>query len=159
MWHWHWQQSALAHKLNYCLAWHYKICDIVNLVDLRRKLTSVHVHLFVHRGAMFVVGAVAHALGTSLDDVSLSRRTIQRARATTRTVATAAQKATCSLSVPLLLHWDGKLLPDIAGGPELVDRIAILVTSGQIEQLLAVPKIVRGTGEEQCRACIEALDD
>ena len=60
---------------------------------------------------------------------------------------------------PLLLHWDGKLLPDISGSKEVVDRVAILVTSGHVEQLLAVPKIDRSTGEEQCNACLGALDD
>jgi hypothetical protein len=28
-----------------------------------------------------------------------------------------------------------------------------------MEQLLAVPKIGRGTGQEQCNACLRALDD
>lgn len=33
------------------------------------------------------------------------------------------------------------------------------MTSGQTEQLLAVPKISRGTGEEQSQACIHSLND
>ena len=60
---------------------------------------------------------------------------------------------------PLLLHWDGRLLPDITDSKELVDRVAVLVTGGDLEQLLAVPKIGRGTGQEQCDACLRALDD
>ena len=51
------------------------------------------------------------------------------------------------------------MLPDIAGNKELVDRIAVLVSGGEMEQLLAVPKIGRGTGQEQCNACLRALDD
>ena len=54
---------------------------------------------------------------------------------------------------------DGKLLPDIASGTKVVDRIAILVTGEDIEQLLAVPKIGRGTGMEQCNACLSTLTD
>jgi hypothetical protein len=108
---------------------------------------------------MFVVGAVAQALGVDLDDVALSRNTIQRARIETRSAVAAGIQATLVVDSPLLLHWDGKLLPDISGSKEVVDRVAILVTSGHVEQLLAVPKIGRGTGEEQCNACLGALDD
>ena len=112
------------------------------------------------RSAMLVVSSVAQALGVELDDVALSRNTIQRARVITRKVVAETQQATFEAEFrPLLLHWDGKLLPDIAGGKELVDRVAILVTGGQLEQLLAVPKIGHGTGEEQCNACIATLVD
>ena len=111
------------------------------------------------RGAMFVVSAVAQAIGVELEDVALSRNTIQSARATTRQSVSAVQKAAFMCGNPLLLHWDGKLLPDITGSKELVDRVAILVTGGQTEQLLAVPKIGRGTGDEQCNACLRALQD
>ena len=45
--------------------------------------------------------------------------------------------------VPFMLHWDGKLLHDISGNKELVDRIAvvsaILVTGGGDDVLLGVP--------------------
>jgi len=60
---------------------------------------------------------------------------------------------------PLLLHWDAKLLPDIAGSEETVDRIAVIVTGYGVEKLLAVPKIERGTGEEQATACLKTLAD
>jgi len=58
-----------------------------------------------------------------------------------------------------LFYWDGKLFLDISGSKELVGRVAVLVTGGQTKQLLAVPKISHGTGEEQCNACLCALDD
>ena len=60
---------------------------------------------------------------------------------------------------PLLLDWDSKLLPDIAGSKEVVDRVAIVVTGDDVEQLLAVPTIGHGTGEEQCNACLHTLAD
>ena len=110
------------------------------------------------RSAMFVVSAVAQALGHDLSDV-LSRSSIQRARQTFREDAAVNEQASFLPDRPLLLHWDGKLLPDITGQKELVDRVAVLVTGGEIEQLLAVPKIGRGTGDEQCRACLQTLDD
>jgi len=69
------------------------------------------------------------------------------------------QKATFILNNPLLLHWDEKLLPDITGSKKVVDRVAVFVTRGQVEQLLAVPKVGSGTSGDQCNACIRALDD
>ena len=68
-------------------------------------------------------------------------------------------KSTFCSEDPLFLHWDGKLLTDIAGGTEKVDRVAILVTGVGVEKLLGVPKILRGTGQEQATACLNALDD
>src|SRR6218665_1381253 len=108
---------------------------------------------------MFVVGAIAQALGVDLDDVALSRNTIPRARHETRSVVASEIRATFTVDSPVLLHWDGKLLPDISGSKEVVDRVAILVTSGHLEQLPAVPKIGCGTGQQQCDACLCALDD
>ena len=110
-------------------------------------------------GAMFVVGAVVQALGVPLDEVALSRSTIKRARVATRKQVAVSQQAAFTCRTPLALHWDGKLLLDIAGSKELVERIAILVTGGTTEQLLGVPMIGDGTGKQQCNACLQALDD
>jgi len=68
-------------------------------------------------------------------------------------------KDSFSTHCPLLLHWDGKLLPCIDGTKETVDRIAVIVTGNGVEKLLTVPKIGKGTGEEQAAACLKVLDD
>lgn len=54
----------------------------------------------------------------------------------------------------LTLHWDGKLLEDIAGR-ETVDRLPVLVSGAGVEQLLAVPKMPSGTGEAAANAVYE----
>jgi len=69
----------------------------------------------------------------------------------------AADKAAFTADDPLLLHWDGKLLPDIVVGKTKVDRVAVLVTGGRMEKLLGVPQIGAGTGEKQANACLHAL--
>ncbi|KAG7177344.1 hypothetical protein Hamer_G028982, partial [Homarus americanus] len=56
---------------------------------------------------------------------------------------------------PLLLHWDGKLLPDVQN--TTASRIAIVVTFNGQEKLLGVPKKERETGEAQAEACLEAI--
>lgn len=111
------------------------------------------------RGAMFVVASVAKALGHPLEDLALSRSTIRRSRMATRKQVTEADKDSFPIEGPLLLHWDGKLLPDIAGAEETVDRITVIVTGNGMEKLLAVPKIGRGTGNEQAAACLKVLDE
>ena len=102
---------------------------------------------FPDRGAMYVLGVVAQALGVDLEDVALSRNTIQRARHETRSVVASSIKATFAVDSPVLLHWDSKLLPDISGTKKIEDRVAILITSGNIEQLLAVQKSVAALGK------------
>jgi len=62
-------------------------------------------------------------------------------------------------STPLLLHWDGKLLPDITASKETVDKIAVLVTGAGEEMLLGVPKIDHDTGKHQAEARLTTLDE
>ena len=111
------------------------------------------------RGATYIVGAVAKALGHDVGSMTLSRSSIRRSRYKNREEAATTVDNEFISNAPLLLHWDSKLLPDIAGNKETVDRIAILVTGGGEEMLLGVPKIGRGTGKDQAEACLIALDD
>ena len=38
-----------------------------------------------------------------------------------------------------MLHWDGKVLPDITGGPMSMERTTVIVTGGEHEKLLGLP--------------------
>ena len=113
------------------------------------------------RGATFVASEVAKALGHNIKDITLSRSSIRRSRIANRQKASNISATTFS-NLPLLLHWDTKMLPDIehgVGGKKTVDRIAIIVTSGGEEMLLGVPKINSGSGENQANICIATLDE
>lgn len=55
------------------------------------------------------------------------------------------------------MHWDGKLLPEIQGTKK-VDRLPVVVTQEDTEQLIAVPKLISGTGEEIAKAVFDQLD-
>ena len=59
--------------------------------------------------------------------------------------------------VPLVVHWDGKLIRDLTG--KQVDRLPILVCGLGISQLLAVAKLQAGTGQAQANAVIDAVED
>jgi len=109
------------------------------------------------RGATYIVGTVAKALGHDVSTMTLSRSSIRRSYyRNCENQATEEQEFI--RSKPLLLHWDGKL-PDITGSKETVDRIAVLVTDGGEDVLLGVPKIGCGTGKHQAEACLATLDE
>ena len=57
-----------------------------------------------------------------------------------------------------MVHWDGKLLPDLTGKSK-VDRLPVLVSKKGVSQLLTVAKLPSGTGETQATAFFCALND
>ena len=61
-------------------------------------------------------------------------------------------------SVPLIVHWDGKLLQDLTGR-EHVYRMPVLVSDHGVNKLLGVPKLTGGTGENKAAAVYTLLKD
>lgn len=59
----------------------------------------------------------------------------------------------------LVLHWDGKLLPSNQDYSRKDDRIAIVVTGSNTEQLLGAPSLSRGTGKNIAGAFDDTLND
>lgn len=57
----------------------------------------------------------------------------------------------------MVVHWDGKLLPEITGHDK-VDRLPILVSQDDTEQLIGVPKLKSGTGEEIASNVLKQLN-
>jgi len=53
-------------------------------------------------------------------------------------------KSEFSTSVPLTVHWDGKLMEDLTG-KEHVNRVPVLISGVGVEQLIGVPKLASGT--------------
>ncbi|KAG0725539.1 hypothetical protein GWK47_038451 [Chionoecetes opilio] len=77
--------------------------------------------------------------------ITVSRSSIHRARVKNR------EEIDMSLSfkpeVLLVMHWDGKLLPSLADGRSLEERVAVLVSGEDTEALLGVPVSADGTGQ------------
>ena len=48
----------------------------------------------------------------------------------------------------LILHWVGKLLPQATNRLNLEDRIAVMATGKDFEELLGIPVAVDGTGAQ-----------
>ncbi len=59
---------------------------------------------------------------------------------------------------PLLLHWDGKLLPAINESKQATEWIAIIVRGVGIEKLLAVPTLGNATGRNLASTCLQTIE-
>ena len=98
-----------------------------------------------------ILGAVAVDLGFSPKDVVISRSSVRRTRIKCRMEAAKKIKLNFFADCPLTLHWDGKLLPDITGH-EKVDRLPVIGFGCGNSQLLGVPCLNSGSGENQAKA-------
>ena len=58
---------------------------------------------------------------------------------------------------PFVIHWDGKILPDIIGKKK-VERLPILVSSNGREKLLGVSKLTAGTGKNTSDAVFDTME-
>ena len=62
-----------------------------------------------------MAAAIAKAFGYSVEDITLFRRSVKRSRMQGRVARAKLEEENFSPNGPLLLHWNGKLLPDIHG--------------------------------------------
>lgn len=98
------------------------------------------------RNATFIMSAAVHSLSHSLNNTNISRSTIQRRRSKVRQDVSQNLKLNFEPEKVITLHWDSKLLPDVTA-QEKVDRLAIIVTGVEVEQLLGVPVLNSGSGQ------------
>jgi len=111
-----------------------------------------------NRKATFVLAETARSLGHNVMDLALNPESIRTSRLKFREQSAQAVKADFHACAPLVVHWDGKMLPDLTGS-ELVDRLPILVSGFDTEQLLGVPKLPNGTGEAVSHAAVTMLHE
>lgn len=111
------------------------------------------------REATLVIAATVQSLGQDVSGYAISRSTIRRARIVNRVNTFQAIRTEFdAVCVPLTIHWDGKIMPDITG-QDSVDRLPILVTGQHVEQLLGVPKLSSGTGESISEAVVNTVHE
>ena len=112
------------------------------------------------RQTVYVLSAVAETLGHDVSELTVNRESIRQSRRRHRKQAAQDIKAAFAPDVPLVVHWDGKLVPDsVTGGSRKVDRLPILVSGNGVAKLLSVPKLDTGSGEAMANAVVEALRD
>lgn len=109
------------------------------------------------REAVRLIIPLSAALGCNPASLPISRSSIRRARKKARMEFSANIKETFEPTYPLVIHWDGKLLPDITGNKK-VERLPILVSGNGFEKLLGVPKLTAGTGENMSDAVFDAME-
>jgi hypothetical protein len=56
----------------------------------------------------------------------------------------------------VVLYWDGKLLPNLVG-KNVIDKLTIVISSGDTEQILGIPALNNATAIEQAEAIYNIL--
>ncbi|XP_050524055.1 uncharacterized protein LOC126895832 [Daktulosphaira vitifoliae] len=112
------------------------------------------------RDATHLLMAAAEAFGQNVDSLVINRSSIHREREKLRKerALNLRENFQISLFSNAVVHWDGKLLPSLTS-KDLVDRLPIIISSGDHEQLLGVPKLSEGTGEEQAIKVYESIEE
>ena len=103
------------------------------------------------RNAALVLTPALQHLGHDPAEFNINRSSIRRERMKCRQRMAENLKAEFKPTVPLTIHWDGKLLEDISS-KKVVDWLPILVSGLGVDQLLCVPKLPSGTGEAAATA-------
>lgn len=108
------------------------------------------------RNFVKLTGSIARAAGEDISRSTFSRSTVQRRQAKAQTVIASHVKENFRVSadLPLVVHWDGKLMDSYSSEHQSTartDRHAIAVTGLDVEKLLGVPAITSGTGYNQAK--------
>ena len=110
------------------------------------------------RCAAYIMTETVRSIGQDPTEFNINCTSIQRLRKSHRKSIAGSLKVEFHADCPLVVHWDGKLLRDLTTR-EHVDRLPIIVTGNGVSQLLEVAKLPNGTGLQQAKAVVKALDD
>lgn len=95
-----------------------------------------------------------------VEELIISRSAIRRARIKHRECFASEVRASFNPEVPLIVHWDGKILNDFTRNErDRVDRLPVLVSGQQVVKLLSVPKLDNGTAASISKAIIQSIDE
>ena len=113
------------------------------------------------RNAVHLLAATAQSLGHNVEDLAINRTTIKDSRRKIRLQEASILKSNMKIDeeAAAIVHWDGKILPDTAGGKDFYDRLPIMISYGKDEKLLSVPKLGSDTGYSMANAVNEALTE
>lgn len=111
------------------------------------------------RDSVFIIEATIEALGHNTDEFPISKSSIHRVRTEMRRERAEAIKVDFQNKVPdtVTVHWDGKLLPALDSRKCKEERLPIVISYDDKEQLIAVPKLDNSTGSEQAQAILDAI--
>lgn len=112
------------------------------------------------RDAVHILTACVDALSLNPSEFVINRSSIKRGREEFRkqsAIEVQAKFIDADLEY-VIIHWDSKMLPDLCG-KEIVDRLPVIATSLNIEQLLGVPQLSSSRGEEVASAVYDTLQE
>src|SRR5215469_12986321 len=112
------------------------------------------------RDSVHLLTACVEALTLNPMEYNINRSSLKRNRETFRKQTTVDVKNEfkgLNLNF-VIIHWDSKLLPDITGR-KLVDRLPVISTGPNIEQILGVPELSSGKGNEIASAVYDTLQE
>lgn len=111
------------------------------------------------RDSVFIIEATIEALGHNTDDFSISKSSIHRIRTEMRRERAEAIKVNFQNNIPdtVTVHWDGKLLSALDSRKSKEERLPIVISYDNNEQLIAVPKLDSSSGSEQAQAVWNAI--
>ncbi|XP_074096012.1 uncharacterized protein LOC141525415 [Cotesia typhae] len=114
-----------------------------------------------NRSAMHIISAVITSLGLDIDNYNISYTTIRNVRLKFRkTVAGNLKDGIQETAQNFIVHWDGKLLPELSNQPmKKVERLPIVVSGMDVEQLLGVPALDESTGANEAEVIFETLNE
>ena len=105
-----------------------------------------------------VIAAVTKHLGNELEEVTLSRSTVRRAKKSNRQNYALQKRNDFVPTAPLLLLWDGNMLPGLTRvHADRKNRVAVVVSWKKKEMLLGAPNIPSGTEKAHVNVCIKLL--
>ena len=105
-----------------------------------------------------MASVINEACDSSLSYPLPSKSTVHRCRQNLRKEAAQHIKESYEATTSVV-HWDGKLIPDVIGSASLIDRLPVLVTSAvdSDTKLLGVPALLSGTGKDTAAAVLQQL--
>ncbi|XP_050528083.1 uncharacterized protein LOC126898185 [Daktulosphaira vitifoliae] len=117
----------------------------------RRKISD--------RDAVHILMATAESFGLDTSELIINKTSINNfpKRFRENLIKKISSNFNLSTLGPCTIHRDGKLLPSLSGH-QLVERLPIIVSNNNIEQLLDVPEISSGSGQSQAAAVYAALE-
>jgi len=105
------------------------------------------------RQAMMIVTPALAAAGIDMSQLSLSRTSLMEARNASRKTLAATVRQNFQPTVPLVAHFNGKLLPHLDETKR--DCLPIVVSGLDVEKLLGIPMLPVGTGAMMGKKVVE----
>ncbi|KAE9535245.1 hypothetical protein AGLY_007978 [Aphis glycines] len=109
------------------------------------------------RDAVHLLVAFLEAVSLDPSDYIINRTSIRNARAVYReSYDKKLKQSFTNLNVKsVVVHWDTKIIENISG--KFVDRLAVIATGTNFQQLLGIPEVSAGTGLEISSAVFDTL--